>query len=80
MILASGICNDVDTFVCVDKGMYRIGNQMGLNMAYVKEEYFNRNTSNFFTFESQLCDEEILIKEKKKYKDLDVSYENLEEE
>lgn len=79
MILASGISNGIDTVICVDKGMYRIAKELGFNVIYVKEKYFNRSGNNFFTFDAIKADDDLLIKPKKRYKDLDVILNNEEE-
>lgn len=66
MIMASGVLNEVDTVICVDKGMYRLGKDIGLNMIYVKEEYFQRSSTNFFSYFQTEADKDLLIPTKNK--------------
>ncbi|SDS06067.1 hypothetical protein [Gramella sp. MAR_2010_147] len=61
MILASGIYNDVDAYLCVDKGMYKLGREVNLEMVYVKKEFFNFNDKYFFEFYKQKCDTELKV-------------------
>ncbi len=60
MILACAKLYNVDAVLCVDKGMFKIGKEFGLNMVYVDPKYFDYNSSSFFHYNSAFCDKELL--------------------
>lgn len=56
MILATGQYHEVDVILCVDKGMYKIAREHGLNVAYLDKKYFKISGSNYFEYNTPASD------------------------
>ena len=60
MILGCGLYREVDAVLCMDKGMYKIGRECGINMVYTDPKYFNYNETYVFEFYTIVCDEGLI--------------------
>ncbi|MES2411650.1 MAG: hypothetical protein V4535_09440 [Bacteroidota bacterium] len=66
MILASGLSVDIDIVLCIDKEMYKIARECGINAVYVDEKYFNVSGSNYFEYYSTSSDKDFNVTLKQK--------------
>ncbi len=62
MILGCALYKEVDAVLCIDKGMYRIGVECGVNMIYIEPDYFHQNDSYIFEFFYSKCDKDLKVK------------------
>lgn len=61
MIIATGISIGANVFICQDKLMYKIGREIGLNMVYMDDKFFNTNGSLFFEYYTAESDKEFNV-------------------